>query len=151
MAHKADFAKRLTADDVKAATAKEAKLFFNQAFGGGGGGGLGGSPSAFTSPGMNPQMLAALLAMGGAPGAMSPSLPAPPGNAAGQNATPSGFPAPPQIPPSNIMQMLQGLGGNPQMMQRILAMLGGGQGNALGAATGGVTGNTMGGGFAPTV
>ncbi len=46
--------------------------FFDQQFPGmsppgagmGGGGGLGGSPSAFTSPGMNPQILALLMAMG---------------------------------------------------------------------------------------
>ncbi len=46
--------------------------FFDQQFPGmtppgasmGAGGGLGGSPSAFTSPGMNPQMLALLMAMG---------------------------------------------------------------------------------------
>ena len=113
-------------------------MFFNQAFGGGG---AGGSPSAsaFTSPGMNPQMLAQLMAMGGGatPGAMAPQMPATPANATGNNATPGAFPTPPQVPPSNLLQALQGLGNNPQLMQKILAMLsGGGNAGAAGALPG---------------
>lgn len=138
MARKADISKRLTADEAaRARKAEEGKLFFNQAFGSGG---LGGSPSAFTSPGMNPQMLAQLMAMGGAgaaPGAMAPQMPATPANATGNNATPSMFPTPPQIPSqSGLLQALQGLGNNPQLMQRILAMLSAGGNTTAGALPG---------------
>ncbi len=135
-------------------------MFFNQAFGGGGAGGpggpgLGGSSSAFTTPGMSPQVLAQLMAMGGAPGAMGgspgammlqPQLPPPPGGApGGQNATPSGFPAPPQIPQGNMQQQMQQAmqGMNPEMIKRLLAMLQGG-------AAAGQPGNMNGlGGMAP--
>ena len=93
-------------------------MFFQNAFGGG-----GGSPSAFTSPGMNPQALAMLMAMQNRPGAGGPQLPTPP------NPPPSAGAAPalqgPQMPQGdNPMQQMPNL--NP-MMQQLRQWLGLGQ------------------------
>lgn len=116
--------------------------FFDQALGGGagaqspmmGGGMGGGSPSAFTSPGMNPQILALLMAMqrqsgggmGGAPGGPMPSTPPTPG----QNApSPGGIPAPPT--PTALPTPNAGQQGAPNLdaLKALLARLGMGGGN----------------------
>lgn len=106
-------------------------MFFQNAFGSGGG--MGGSPSAFTSPGMDPKALAMLMAMqqggpmmggprpGGMPGGMGgpqmggmpggPQLPPPP-QGGGTNAPaqqPMQGPKPPEQ--GNILQQLSALGG----------------------------------------
>lgn len=128
-------------------------MFFDQAFGGGQGSspmmnmGGGGGASALTSPGLNPQMLAMLMAMqnrGG--GAGGPAMPAPPG--ASQNAPqPGGIPGvqpPPQMPPPQMGVPGQPgqQAGQPNLMQLLsrLGLLGGGAGqptNLMGGLSGG--------------
>ena len=91
----------------------------------------GGAPSAFSSPGANPQMLAALMAMqqrggmgggmGGAgmnpaAGAASPQLPPPPG-IAGAARQPAAMPAAPG-PQAN--PMIAQLMANPMMLRQLL-------------------------------
>lgn len=99
-----------------------------------------GSPSAFTSPGMNPQALAALMQIQnmGKPTA-APMQGQPPGQPPMQGGPQMGQPpmggaqgaqGPQAGPGANIMQMLQS---NPQLMQMLMQRLqwGGqpGQGN----------------------
>lgn len=141
-------------------------MFFQNAF--------GGSPSAFTSPGMDPKALAMLMAMqqgqmgGPRPGAMpggmggpqmpgGPRLPPPP-QGGGTNAPaqqPMTGPKPPEQ--GNILQQLSALGGikpggaNPNSL---MAMLGGtGGANGVGGLFGqlgqwlGLNPGVTGGGF----
>jgi len=96
--------------------------------------GMGGSPSAFTSPGMDPTMLALLMRMqnagggaGGMPGGgagIAPQFPSAPagggGGGMGMPVAPLG--AGPQQGNPFLAQLMQ----NPQMLQRIMQMLGGG-------------------------
>ena len=105
----------------------------------------GGSPSAFTSPGMDPMSLALLLRMqqpgggAGAGGGMigAPQIPMPPtnpgagipmmggaGGGGGANASPQ---------QQNILQMLQGLSAiNPQGLRGVMSMMGIGNGGGTG-------------------
>jgi hypothetical protein len=131
--------------------------FFDNAFPAGaaapnmaGAGGLGGSPSAFTSPGMNPQILALLMAMGqrqqqqpgSVPGATvpmmgGPMMPGAPGSLGGGMVRPpilGAAPMPPGTagaPPSvgagmQANPMLQQLLANPQLLKQLLGGMGGG-------------------------
>jgi hypothetical protein len=136
-------------------------MFFQNAFGSGG---MGGSPSAFTSPGMNPQMLAMLAAMqqGGGPQMGGPQLPPPP-QGGGTNAPPqqpmTGPKQPDQAASGNILQQLSALGGiKPGGAQaggnNLAAMLGGtGGANGVGGLFGqlgqwlGLNPGVTGGGF----
>lgn len=144
--------------------------FFDSAFGGGAPSPLGQqqSPSAFTSPGMNPQALAMLMMMqhqaqqgGGMPGMAPGGMPGggmPPGMG-GPPPMPGGAP-PPQLP--GPMQLPQGQGPippgagpqpqqaqlmqqlaamDPNMLRQLLARLGlGGAAPAPGGAPGGMPG-----------
>jgi hypothetical protein len=100
--------------------------------------GMGGSPSAFTSPGMDPMTLALLLRMqnAGTPSAPPPQIPAPPSGLGG--AVTPGM-VPPVAGPqggTNLMQLLSQLSSfNPQNFQRMLGMFGMGGGGAVGAPT----------------
>lgn len=98
-------------------------MFFDKAFGGLGGGG----PAALTSPQMNPQSLAALMAMQN--NSMAPALPAPPKPPAMGAPSPAlQGPAPPPKQP-DLMQMLMGM--PPDRLKQMLGMLGiGGLGGA---------------------
>ena len=127
--------------------------FFDQMFGGGGmAPGMGGSsPSAFTSPGMSPQLLgllmglqnhAALPGMGGGFGLPGgPQMPMPPAGLGAGGAIPR--PGMPALPPgataggpqqSNLLQMIMGM--NPQMLRALLS--GGGVPAAGGVAAPGL-------------
>lgn len=109
--------------------------YFDQAFGGGGG---GGSASAFTSPGMNPQMMAALMAMQNrgtalnnsmAPPAGPPTLPNPQSGAPSSGPNVQTPPGMPQTDPLALMKMIQAL--DPQKLRM---MFGGGMGGGASAA-----------------
>ncbi len=139
-------------------------MFFDK-LGSGGAGmgpGMGAGASAFTSPGMNPQSLAALMAMfgggGGGGGGMmgGPQLPMPPARQGGgpvmpgipavqgpQAAPVTPMPAAGAQPQGNLMQMLSKL--DPAQLQALLAQLGMGGGGMMpgmggGAGPGGGTG-----------
>lgn len=120
-------------------------MFFDQMMGGPQFGGMAG-PAALTSPGMNPNSLAALMAMqgrmgggmaGGMPGGMGgPQLPPPPGGPAG-GPHPG---APAQMPQNNtnLMQMLMQM--DPNKLKGLASMLGLGGAGAAGAAGAGAAG-----------
>ncbi len=106
--------------------------------GGAGGGMPGGGASAFTSPGLPPQVLALLMAMQQRQGA--PAMPGgpPPGpqmptvNAAPSGTPPGAFPAagvPGQNQQGGLMQMLMQ---NPQLMAMLRGLGGGGLGGMMG-------------------
>jgi hypothetical protein len=128
---------------------------FYQGMGGGMGGGMGASPSAFTSPGMNPMQLAQLLQMqngggiGGMPGMGmgmgGPAMPQPPQNpGAGQ---PPHLPMPqPSGGPPGAGQPGQGMN-LLQMLMQANAM--GGQGGLAGMLKGMFGGAPSAGGYMP--
>jgi hypothetical protein len=123
------------------------------------GGGLGGSPSAFTSPGIEPAILALLARIqnggaqgaggmpGGAPMNPAPQLPPPPqGLGAGgaiphPGAAPGGMPQGAGATPQGMMGGLGGMGG----IQQLLQMLQGGGGMSGGAGMPGMPGPGTGG------
>lgn len=117
--------------------------FFDQLFNAAPGAGAA-SPSAFTSPGMNPQMLSALMAMQrgapGAPGAALPGAGASPGMPGGppipspaQSAGAGGAPnlAIPAVQGPQQNSMLAQLMANPNLLKSILGQA---TPNAAGAA-----------------
>lgn len=112
--------------------------FYSSLLGGAGApsfGSAGGSPSAFTSPGLNPQTLAALLSMQGGAGAspqMSPQLPPPP--ALGAHATPAGM-TPPNPAQAQNNPLFASLLANPALLKQMLGIGGAAQG-INGAAAG---------------
>lgn len=130
--------------------------FFNQMGGGMGG---GGSPSAFTAPGMDPMTLALLLRMQnaggmGGPGMVGgPQLPPPPTSPGGGPGLPmmpgAGMPggaagAPGQTGGGGLLQMLAGM--DPAKLKQMLGMFGiGGGGMMSGAGPGAAPGAGTGG------
>lgn len=144
-------------------------MFFDK-MGGGAGmgpgmGGMGGGAAGLTSPGMNPQSLAALMAMfsGGDGGVMGgPQMPMPPGRPMGGGSMVPPIPAPPQpqaAPPMGAMPAMPSAGGqqpnlmamlakmDPAQLQALLAKLGigGGAGMMPGQGMGGMPGGGTGG------
>jgi hypothetical protein len=122
------------------------------------GGGLGGSPSAFTSPGIEPAILALLARIqnggaqgaggmpGGAPMNPAPQLPPPPQGLGAGGAIPHpgmtpGMPPGAGATPQGMMGGLGGMGG----IQQLLQMLQGGGGMSGGAGMPGMPGPGTGG------
>ena len=100
--------------------------FFSTAFGNP----YAGSPSAFTSPGMNPQALAALMAMRQGGGTASPTLPGNP-MAPQQPGQPGAASGGMQQQPSTLQSMIQQM--NPQQLQMLMQRFGQSGGAPAGA------------------